>query len=203
MAKNDFAATSASGSLCHHEKLGACVKWLNENAPAIQALASVAALIVTGVLAGLTWRYVRLTREIARLSLEQVQHIREAARVALRQSANALSALALRLRAGLGQLDPAMPNHRALRAFDILTEQDIAEMQVLARNVNAIAITSASAAADHLRVIYAMVQTAKGINEAMGLNMSSEDARRWKKAVEGAHRALQEIETACQRVAET
>jgi hypothetical protein len=64
--------------------------------------------------------------------------------------------------------------------------------------VNSRAITSASDAAAHLRVIHDMVKTAKEINEAMGWIPTAEDIGRWKRAIEGAHRALQEIETACQ-----
>lgn len=78
-----------------------------------------------------------------------------------------------------------------------MTEREIADLQSLANRVNGQAITSASDAAAHLRVIHEMVQTAKGISEAMGWIPTPEDASRWKKAVEGAHRALQEIENAC------
>lgn len=98
------------------------MKWLNENAAAIQALSGLAVLVVTGLLAWLTSRYVRLTREIANSSLEQVRLIRESARVDLQHNASALKALALRLRVGLGQqLNPEAPNDRHLRAFAILT----------------------------------------------------------------------------------
>jgi hypothetical protein len=89
------------------------------------------------------------------------------------------------------------PNHRDLRAFALLGEREIADLQTLAKQVNGRAITSASDAAAHLRVILDMVQTAKGINEAMGWIPTTAETGRWKKAIEGAHRALQEIETAC------
>jgi len=171
------------------------VSWFKDNAAVIQALSSIAGLVVTGVLAWLTWNYVRLTRE-------QVKHIREASRAILRQNATALEYLALRLRTGLGQYLPATPNHKDLRAFASLGERDIADLQILARQVNDRAIISASDAAAHLRVILDMVQTAKGINEAMGWIPTAAEAGRWKTAFEGAHRALQEIETACHQVAE-
>lgn len=180
------------------------MKWLNENAAAIQALSGLAVLVVTGLLALLTSRYVRLTREIANASLEQVRLFRESVRLDLQRNASALKALALRLRVGIGQeLNPGPPNHKQLRAFAILTDREIADLQTLANRVGGQAITSASDAAAHLRVIYETVQTAKGINETIGWIPTPEDAARWKKAIEGAHRALQEIETACQQVAET
>jgi hypothetical protein len=84
-----------------------------------------------------------------------------------------------------------------------LTEQDIVDLQALARQVNSQAITSASEAAGHLLVIYGMVQATKGINEAMGWIPNPEEAARWKRAVEGAHRALQEIESACHQMTDT
>jgi hypothetical protein len=179
------------------------MNWLNQNAAAIQALSGIAALIVTGVLAWLTWNYVRLTREIARSSLEQVKYIREAARSALRQNAKALGSLALRLRVGLGQLDSTSPNDGQLRAFAQLAEQDITELQSLARQLNTQTITSASDAAAHLRIIYDMVQVVKKINEGIGWIPDANEKTRWKKAIEGAHRALHEIETACQQAAES
>ncbi len=184
-------------------KLGVCVNWFRDNAAVIQALSSVAALVVTGALAWLTWRDVRLTRDIATSSLEQVKHIREAGRLLLQQNARALESLALRIRVGLGHLNSSTPNHRELRSFALLTDREIADLQALARQVNSRAITSASDAAAHLRVIHDMVQTAKAINEAMGWIPTAEDIGRWKRAIEGAHRALQEIETACQQAAAT
>jgi hypothetical protein len=81
------------------------MNWLRENAAVIQALSSGAGLVVTAVLAWLTWRYVRLTRDIASSSLEQVKYIREAGQAMLRQNATALESLALRIRTGLGQHD--------------------------------------------------------------------------------------------------
>lgn len=40
------------------------VKWLNSNAGAIQALSSVAIVLLTGVLAAITWQYVKLTNRL-------------------------------------------------------------------------------------------------------------------------------------------
>lgn len=73
MIHNHFAATSAGGSLSKRKNAVPTMKWLNENAAAIQVLSGIAVLVVTGLLAWLTSRYVRLTREIANSSLEQVK----------------------------------------------------------------------------------------------------------------------------------
>lgn len=101
------------------------MNWFKDNAAVIQALSSVAGLVITGVLAWLTWRYVRLTRDIASSSLEQVKHIRDAGRVILQQNARALGSLALRIRVGLGHLNSETPNHKELRAFALLTDREI------------------------------------------------------------------------------
>lgn len=53
---------------------------LNENAPAVQALASLATLIVTGVFARVTWRYVQLTNRLADAASEQLRFQQEATR---------------------------------------------------------------------------------------------------------------------------
>lgn len=173
------------------------MNWFKENAAAIQALSSVAALLVAGVLAGLTAWYVWLTRGIATSSLEQVKHIRETARVIQQQNARALESLALRIRVALGQLNSDAPKHKELRAFSLLTEHDIADLQVLARQVDDRAIISTSDVAGPLRVIHGMLQRAKDINEGTGWTPTEQEVGSWKTAMETAHRILQEVETTC------
>lgn len=46
--------------------------WLNENASAIQALSSVAIVLVTFALVSITWKYVLATRELVRLQIEPI-----------------------------------------------------------------------------------------------------------------------------------
>lgn len=53
------------------------LNWIDAHAPAVQALAAIATLLVTIALAALTARYVELTRAIGRASAEQVQSMRE------------------------------------------------------------------------------------------------------------------------------
>src|SRR5205823_2880294 len=47
--------------------------WLNKNAAAVQALASVFSVITTIVLLGITRQYVKLTQELARAAREQLK----------------------------------------------------------------------------------------------------------------------------------
>jgi hypothetical protein len=179
------------------------MEWLNRFAPAIQALSSVAGLLVAGVLVWLTTKYVRLTRDIATSSLDQVKHIREAGRVIQQQDARALGSLALRIRVALGGVNSEAPNHGELRAFTGLTEQDTADLQALARQVNDRAINSASEAVGRLRVILGVLQAVKDVNLGTGWIPTAQEITKWKRAMESAHRALQEIETTCRQLADT
>ena len=54
------------------------LQWLNLNSGAIQALTSVLTLAVTAVLAIITWRYVRLTKDLTDVARAQLRGEREA-----------------------------------------------------------------------------------------------------------------------------
>jgi hypothetical protein len=47
--------------------------WLNRNAPAVQAFASVCSVVATIALLRITWQYVGLTQELARAAREQLR----------------------------------------------------------------------------------------------------------------------------------
>jgi hypothetical protein len=176
------------------------MNWFKENAAAVQAFASLASLIVAAILAWLTFRYVRLTKAIADSSLEQVKHIREAAELARRQNAQALASLALRLRTIFGGLNADVPTHRQLRGFSQFSEGEIADIEALARQVGGSVLDSASRAVPALRTMQGMIQRAKEINESLGWIPTPQETQTWRKAVEEAHRGLQEIEVACQNI---
>jgi hypothetical protein len=176
------------------------MNWFKENAAAIQAFASIAALIVAIVLAWLTYRYVRLTRDIAASSLEQVKHIRQATEIERQQNALALASLALRIRTGLGGLNADVPRHKELRAYSQLTEREISDIEVLARKVGGPTLDSASNVVASLRVMQGMIQKAKEINEFIGWIPTQQEMQAWRRAMEDAHRGLQEMEMACQKV---
>ena len=107
------------------------------------------------------------------------------------------------MRVALGQLNSDVPKHKDLRAFSLLTEGDITDLEVLARQVDGRTITSASEAAMSLRVIHGMIQKAKSINEGTGWMPTDQEAKNWKRAIGASHRALQEIETICHQVTAT
>jgi hypothetical protein len=74
--------------------------WLNDNGQAIQALGSVAIVILTGVLASITWRYVQLTSQYVLLTQnllgEQLQAA-AARRRELRTAADLLKSILMAL----------------------------------------------------------------------------------------------------------
>jgi hypothetical protein len=176
------------------------MNWFKENAAAIQAFASIAALVVAIVLAWLTYRYVRLTRDIAASSLEQVKHIREATEIEREQHARALASLALRIRTSFGGLNADVPRHKELRGYSQLTEREIADIEVLARRAGGPVLDSASKAVASLRIMQGMIQKAKEINETLGWIPTQQEMHAWRKAMEEAHRSLQEMEDSCQTV---
>jgi hypothetical protein len=53
--------------------------WLNRNAPAVQAFASVCSVVATIVLLRITWQYVGLTQELAKAAREQLRFQERAA----------------------------------------------------------------------------------------------------------------------------
>lgn len=178
--------------------------WLNENAAAIRALASIAGLLVTGALVWLTYRYVRLTSAIAASNLEQIKHIKETNRIFQQQNAYALKALALNLRVAFGNiLNSFPPKHAELAAFDKLTERVITDLESFARQVDHNAIDLASEAAPSLRVIQGMIQKAKGIHKNTGWVPTEQETKNWRIAMETSHRNLQALESICEQVTKT
>jgi len=101
------------------------------------------------------------------------------------------------MRVALGQIGSDAPSHSELRAFSLLTENDIDDLSALARQVNDRTISAATEAAGPLRVIRAMIQKAKVTPSEVGWIPTNQEGVAWKRAVEDAHRHLQEVEVPC------
>src|SRR5215472_13601382 len=69
--------------------------WLNANSAAIQALGSAATVLLTAVLAWVTWRYVKLTQRLVSVQLGEAAARRRELRTQLDLVAGFLSELAL------------------------------------------------------------------------------------------------------------
>ena len=175
--------------------------WLNQNASAVQALAAVATLIVTGALALLTARYVRLTRRIADSALEQVGHLKLTSRTVQKQAARALGALSKRIRVPLSGLDRPAARHDQLLDYSRLSQSDISDLEDLARQVSEDAIRYAGKAAVSLREIMGFIEEARRINRLTGWSPKATQIKDWEAAVDAAPKMLLELEAACQRAA--
>jgi hypothetical protein len=74
------------------------IDWLNANAPAVQALAAVSTLIVTGVLAWFTLRYVRLTSRLAKATEDSLAITMDTSEMERANALNHLIVVATRLK---------------------------------------------------------------------------------------------------------
>lgn len=177
------------------------MNWLNAHASAIQALASVATLGVTVVLAVLTGRYVRLTKSIADTAWQQMQYVKLAATTARKQTAVSLEALSKRLRVPLASLDPNVPKPKQVREYSLLSQQDISDLETLARDVSDDATRFAGKAAVSPRRILGVIDEAKPVNPTLGWRPSDTQIGVWKEAMDAGPKMLEELEKACRQVA--
>ncbi len=101
----------------------------------------------------------------------------------------------------LSRLASEYPKYEQIRHFALLTENDIDDVNTLARKVNGEVLTSASDAVMALRTINEVIRIAKNTNEGTGWLPTQPEARSWQKAMEDGQRSLQEIEKTCRSIA--
>ena len=179
--------------------------WFAKNSAAIQAIASIVGVIIAGVLAGVTYWYVRLTQEIARSSAEQVKQMREAAalgkmqeRENQRQLLQALQVLAKRSRASI---QATQFSYAGLRVFAQPTDVDVDDLERMSRQTGNDKISaSMNRAIIGLRHILPLVAKVRDIHPGLGWIPSSENQRYWQDAVNAAAQGLQELEEECARL---
>jgi len=185
----------------HSEEKEPKVDWFAKNASAIQAIASVVGMLVTTVLAGITYWYVRVTREIAKSSAAQVQQMKEAAQTVQKRSVRTLGSLVSRLRNSLGQLSPDAPIHNQLRVFNEFNEGDITRLEAFVSQIDNGTILAASGTATlAMREIFATIQECKRIPPEMGIQFSNAQIQSWIRARQDSDRSLHEIENECERL---
>jgi hypothetical protein len=173
--------------------------WFAKNAASIQAIASIAGVIITAVLAGITWWYVRVTRDIAASSAEQVRQMRALALESQERSTRGIEALASRLRSTLAELKTDEPSLGQLMEFTKLTEADIVLLDALAlQTTNALIIEQASGAISAMRELFDTIQWVKKYEGR--LSSSQERNTRWKRAREQSDKSLHAIEDECARL---
>jgi hypothetical protein len=174
--------------------------WLSRNAAAIQALASLASLVVTAVLVILTAWYVRVTKQIAQSSVEQTRHLKEAARALTQNAARSLVALSTRIRVPFAGLKARGLSHQALREYPLLSEEDVSQLESLALQVGGEAARYAGKAAVSLRKLTALFARAQSINEGKGWTPSLQEQRDWDEATDAGPKMLTALEQECQKI---
>lgn len=175
------------------------MNWFAQNAAAIQAVASIAGAIITAVLVGVTWRYVRLTGTIAASSVNQLQEMKATIRASNLRNVQVLSDLASRVRNSLGRLDADIPRENQLRPFTDVNESDVARLELFASQVDHVPIVAAEAAAVvAIREILGIIADARSVHPDAGWRISNERIARWRRAREESDRSLHEIENECQ-----
>jgi hypothetical protein len=144
------------------------MKWLNDFAPALQAIAAVASLLVTAVLAWLAWLNVKLTQRLSEVSTNQAEltakqlDLAVATALDLRQrKAAALQELCRRIRVTTGHLDPNLPNGPISKKFAYLNESDVTVLSALAPEVSVEAAKNAALIALALRQVHEQVLLAQ------------------------------------------
>ncbi len=201
------------------------VPWLTANATAIQALASVATLFVTVVLAWFTRKYVLLTRDLAaaatnqaKLAERQAKSAEDQARLAATQyreqmdaavgdrkaTAAAFKAKAeslLRLLAGVAfSSEPDTPNDRSIRNAGIWTETDLTELRTLGRSVPEIDQKWVHTATEELGALLDQIVNVRNVSPAHGFEYTDTFRKGWQTRVQLARSALtvlvQQAETA-------
>ena len=167
--------------------------WLDEHSSAIQALAGVASLLVTAVLAALTARYVRLTGEIATAAREQSRQLGEANRKAVELADSSLRAHAMRLRASLEGLNRSAPQDQELRHFSLINSHHVDTLETLARSTGDGPKLHAILATMALHTIVGMTDRVRGVAANYGYAFTEGERTEYVTALKEAIDALEAI----------
>ena len=170
--------------------------FLNNNAPAIQALSAVATLVLTGFLAYFTHKYVVLTAKIAEAAQKQTQAVEDARFGLLRRKASALFALSLRIRHPLVTLNQSNIDLDELRRYSQLNAEDVSELQNLAAEVSTAVVGLAAQAAISLRGLLGTITKANTSAPGTHWRYTSQDVDRWTDDIADAQATLVKLEDA-------
>jgi hypothetical protein len=165
--------------------------WLNANAPAIQALAGVASLVIAAALAVITWTYVRLTRDLVTAADRQIQLVLERESRTRSEQKTRLTARIENLRTAIGELAAPKPaGARAILNVTLWSEDHVAELQQLAAGFGRAHAQNAAEAARYLLTVRRLASEAQATPPSRGVDWERFDWATWHRAVEGAERGL-------------
>jgi len=166
------------------------VKWLNANAAAVQAIAAIVSTAITVVLVAITWRYVRLTRDLALIARRQLELV-NAARVAEASARRTrLDALISRLRAVRASLQVPPQHPERLLEPPLWSDAETLELHQLAAAVDATAAELARDAVGFLSGLRDLRLAAQDACDRGSLDWQRFPWDRWNHAHQGAERCL-------------
>lgn len=175
------------------------MSWFNANAPAIQAIATLASVLMAVVLALITARYVRLTSEIlatARLELDFMKAERSAA---FEERRRRLLSLIFHLRMIATVFSSEHGRAEQIRHVPLWSESDPDDLRILAVSFGSAAAELAGEAARHLATIRELAMQVQRTPTAVGVDWNRFAWDRWSSAIQGAERCLQSVANIVER----
>ena len=92
---------------------------------------------------------------------------------------------------------------RALREYSLLSEDDIVQLEALARLVSGDAARFAGKAAVSLKKLAALIARARSVNESTGWVPSKQEGQDWDEAIDAGPKMLAALEDECRKMAAT
>jgi hypothetical protein len=180
------------------------ITWLNANSNAVEALGSVAAVLVslgslsvTIVLARLTRKYVALTNTIAAATKAQAEFNSALQREAKEAATESLYHHAQRLKGVVNALPKDRPAVEQLRHFNLFGEGDLTELQRLTQLVGGEVYRQTTIALTGLRWLLGLIDRIKATSEGAGYVLSSQEEKSYSRSVELLTQELATIVETC------
>lgn len=166
------------------------ITWLNANSNAVEALGSIAAVLVaagsltvTIVLARLTRKYVALTNTIAAATKAQAEFNSALQREAKEASAESLYHHARRLKGIVSALPKDKPVVDQLRHFNLFGEGDLAELQRLTQLVGGEVYRQTTLALTGLHWLLGLIDRIKATPELTSYVLSAQEQGSYQRSV--------------------
>jgi hypothetical protein len=159
--------------------------WLDANSAAIQALGSVATVLLTAVLAWITWRYVKLTQRLVAAQLGEAASRRRE----LRTQLELVSAF---LHEFPTKDDPRL-SQALLSPFNDLREFSGNRFRALASEVSVEAGRQAAALEDHGTWLINLVREIRSVPLGTGYNWTNFPRQDYARRLQSAHDAFQRL----------
>jgi hypothetical protein len=180
------------------------ITWLNANSNAVEALGSVAAVLVslgslsvTIVLARLTRKYVALTNTIAAATQAQAEFNSALQREAKEAATESLYHHAQRLKGVVNALPKDKPAVEQLRHFNLFGEGDLTELQRLTQLVGGEVYRQTTIALTGLRWLLGLIDRIKATSEGAGYVLSHQEESSYSRSVELLTQELATIVETC------